>query len=311
MELRSATGHQVTTTANTTICLRTGDGVNVAGDFQIAPKNTGLLRSVISVGQVCDRGNIKQHRWRDILNEFTGNRQEFGRSSGVYRLRADTRAKTKSETGGVKSVDGVVSKTLRMPLKGNPQDLDARFMDVKHKACTHTPTEIVFEESPVGEREANGSIERTNQPLQGQIREIKDYTERQIGATIGLDSSVFKWLVRHAAWTLTTFHVGSDGMTAHQRIRGKPVNQQIAAFGEQILFKPHKTTGPQQKLVVNLLDGCGLGFNTTTGEHIVSNNAAVVTCRCTPFTGAATREIVREIMRARGSTRSSIDLGKF
>ena len=50
--LRSATGHQFTTTGNTTICLHTRDGVNVSGDFQIAPKNSGLLRSVISVGQV-------------------------------------------------------------------------------------------------------------------------------------------------------------------------------------------------------------------------------------------------------------------
>ena len=27
------------------------------------------------------------------------------------------------------------------------------------------------------------------------------------------------------------------------------------------------------------MDGCLLGFNTRTGEHIVSNSAAVVTCR--------------------------------
>ena len=58
VELKSATGRQFTTTGNTTICLRTGDGINVAGDFQIAPKDTGLQRSVISVGQVCNRGNI-------------------------------------------------------------------------------------------------------------------------------------------------------------------------------------------------------------------------------------------------------------
>ena len=58
VELRSATRHQFTTTGNTTICSRTRDGVNVASDFQIAPKNTGLQRSIISVGQVCDRGNI-------------------------------------------------------------------------------------------------------------------------------------------------------------------------------------------------------------------------------------------------------------
>ena len=68
-------------------------------------------------------------------------------------------------------------------------------------------------------------------------------------------------------------------MSAHQRIRGKPFNQQIAAFGEQILFKPHKTTGPQQKLAVKWMDGCWLGFNTRAGKHIVGNNTAVVACR--------------------------------
>ena len=109
----------------------------------------------------------------------------------------------------------------------------------------------MYEESPVGDSNVNGSIERANQTIQGQIRAIKDYTERWVGATIGLDSSVLRWLVRHAAWTLTILHIGSDGKTAHQRIRGKPFNQQIAAFGEQILFKTRKTTGPQQKLSVN------------------------------------------------------------
>ena len=149
-------------------------------------------------------------------------------------------------------------------------DQEPSIIDVKHKAGAHIPTEIVYEESPVGDSNANGSIERAIQTIQGQIRAIKDYTERQIGATIGLDSAVLKWLVRHAAWTLTTFHVGSDGKTAHQRIRGKPFIQQIAAFGEQILLKPHKTAGPLQKLAVNWMDGCWLGFNTRTGEHIVS-----------------------------------------
>ena len=110
-------------------------------------------------------------------------------------------------------------------------DQEPSIIDVKHKTGTHIPTEIVYEESPVGDSNATGSIERANQTIQGQIRAIKDYTERQFGATIGLDSSVFKWLARHAAWTWTTFHVGSDGKTAHQRIRGKPINQQIAAFG--------------------------------------------------------------------------------
>ena len=59
----------------------------------------------------------------------------------------------------------------------------------------------------------------------------------------------------------------------------EPFAQQIAAFGEQIFFKRQKTSGPQQKLAVNWLDGCWLGFNTRTGEHIVSNKAALTKCR--------------------------------
>ena len=36
-------------------------------------------------------------------------------------------------------------------------------VDVKHKAGTHIPTEIVYEESPVGDSNANGGVERANQ----------------------------------------------------------------------------------------------------------------------------------------------------
>ena len=71
-------------------------------------------------------------------------------------------------------------------------DQEPSIIDVKHKAGTHIPTEIVYEESPFGDSNVNGSIERANQTIQGQIRAIKGHTERQIGATIGLDSSVLK-----------------------------------------------------------------------------------------------------------------------
>ena len=137
-------------------------------------------------------------------------------------------------------------------------------IDVKHKTGTHIPTETVYEESPVGDSNANGSIERVIQTIQENERLV-----RRLVSTAQFCRT---------AWTLTTFHVGSDG-TAPQRIRGKPFNQQIAALGEQILFKPRKTTGPQQELAVNWMDGCWLGFSTRTGEHIVSNTALVLTCR--------------------------------
>ena len=108
VELRTATGHQFTTAGNTTICLRTRDGVNVASDFQIAPKNTGLQRSIISLGQVCDRGNIITFRGAGgtILNEFAGNRIEFERAGSVYLLKAGTSARMQTGPGEVKVLMG-------------------------------------------------------------------------------------------------------------------------------------------------------------------------------------------------------------
>ena len=91
---RSATGHLFRTTGNTTIW-RTRDGINVAGDLQIAPKKTGLQRSIMSVGKVRDRGSITTFRSK-ILNEFPVSRIELDRAGGVYRLRADASAKKTS-----------------------------------------------------------------------------------------------------------------------------------------------------------------------------------------------------------------------
>ena len=53
-------------------------------------------------------------------------------------------------------------------------DQEPSIIDVKHKAGAHIPTKIVYEESPVGDSNANRSIERAIQTIQGQIRAIKD-----------------------------------------------------------------------------------------------------------------------------------------
>ena len=143
-------------------------------------------------------------------------------------------------------------------------DQEPSIIDIKHKAGPHIPAEIVYEESPVGDSSANCSVERANQTIQGQIRAIKDYTERQIGGTIGFDSSVLKWLVRHAAWTLTTFHVGGDGMTAHQRIRGKSFNQRIAAFGALQATQDFGTTAETRCELAGTLAG---SVSTRGGEN--------------------------------------------
>ena len=65
-------------------------------------------------------------------------------------------------------------------------------------------------------------------------------------------------------------------MTAHQRHTIQTADHRVRVW---ILFKPRMTSGPQLKLAVKWLDGFWFGFNARTGQHIVSDKAAVTTCR--------------------------------
>ena len=63
-------------------------------------------------------------------------------------------------------------------------DQEPSIIDVKHQAGTHIPTEIVYEESLVGDSNANGSIERANQTIQGQTRTtLNDRLVRRLVST--------------------------------------------------------------------------------------------------------------------------------
>ena len=110
-------------------------------------------------------------------------------------------------------------------------DQEPSIIEVKYKAGSDIPTEIVYEESLVrdSQRQRKQRASQPNRPRTDPVQSTTTPTDRLVR-----DSSLVQCLVRHAAWTLATFRVGGDGMTAHQRIKGKPFNQQIAASGEQI-----------------------------------------------------------------------------
>ena len=108
VDIGSATGQRFTTTGSTQIFMRTRDGVNVSGDLQIAHKTGGLQRSIISVGQMADRGNIIEFRSSGgtIFKEVTDNRIEVERAGDVYRLKAHTSAKSATGTSGTNMLMG-------------------------------------------------------------------------------------------------------------------------------------------------------------------------------------------------------------
>ena len=140
VELRSATGHH-DDRQHDDLHAYARWYLNVARDFQIAPKDTGLQRSIISVGQVRERRNI--FTFRTILNEFTGNRIEFERVGGVYRLKADASAKTYSGKNGVKmrmgfEQDDADTAEAQLARSGNVPVLPSEALVEQHE-LTHFP----------------------------------------------------------------------------------------------------------------------------------------------------------------------------
>ena len=79
-------------------------------------------------------------------------------------------------------------------------DQELAILDVENTARQHTLTELAPDESPVGDSDGSGAIERANLAVGGQVRVMKDGFELKLGTTIPLESAAMKRLVRHAAW---------------------------------------------------------------------------------------------------------------
>ena len=75
---------------------------------------------------------------------------------------------------------------------------------------------MALENSPVGESQSNGMVERAIQTWEGQVRTMKDALETRIGMEIPPDHPLLTWLIQHAAALQRRCTVGEDGKT-HNR----------------------------------------------------------------------------------------------
>ena len=102
----------------------------------------------------------------------------------------------------------------------------------------------VPEHSHVGESQSNGMTERAVQLVEDQARVLKAALEDRLGCAVPLTHAVMHWLIRHAAYLLTKFHVGGDHLVGYQRLHGKMSQERIAEFGEHVLYYiPKKRRG--------------------------------------------------------------------
>ena len=77
------------------------------------------------------------------------------------------------------------------------------------------PAKSFLEQSPVGESQSNGMIERECLTVEGQISVLKDaFFETRIRNKITADHPVLSWLVEFAAVLVNKYEVGHDGKTS-------------------------------------------------------------------------------------------------
>ena len=104
-------------------------------------------------------------------------------------------------------------------LKG---DQEPALQDLLNKvARLRMPAKTFIEQSPVGESESNGVVERGIQTLQSEIRVLKDAFKTRINEKLKGDDNILAWLVKYAGVAVKRFEVGHDGKTPYERLRGK------------------------------------------------------------------------------------------
>ena len=149
------------------------------------------------------------------------------------------------------------------------------------------PHQTVPENPPAYNPQSNGACEKAVQDVAGQIRKLKLALEARLKIEIAEDSNIMQWMIPHAAYLLSKYSIGHDGMTPHERLTGRKWVRPLVEFGEVVLAKLTankigygKRKQQRRKLAPRSVRGIFVGQIGRTGEHLViKQNGDAVRCR--------------------------------
>ena len=151
-------------------------------------------------------------------------------------------------------------------------DLWAKVRECKTVECQ----EMVPENSPKGDSQANGFIETNVREVKGMVRTIKLAVEDKIKKEIELSDATFQWIVADASCMLSRYKIGIDGQTAYERIKHKKLKMPIAEFGERVLCMPCVAKGTRGgDHEARYVCGVWLGIVQKSGEALIGNGTGV------------------------------------
>jgi hypothetical protein len=136
--------------------------------------------------------------------------------------------------------------------------------------------ETLLENSPVGESQSNGVAERAVQAAGEHIRVVKLALESKVGIRFPAVRPIMSWIAKHAAHMINMFHVGPDGKTSYEIIKGKKCSRSLE-FGEKIFFRRGKLN--KNKLEARWEEGIFLGTEWRTVAAHVGAKEGVIEAR--------------------------------
>ena len=125
-----------------------------------------------------------------------------------------------------------------------------------------------MEESPVGEPQSNGRVERAVRTIKGHIRSMKDALYAMYKARIPADHPVLAWLPRHASATVTRYGMGKDGNTPYERWTGRRFKKDVVEFGECVWYFKARSRGATG-MMGRWSQGIWLGIREESGEAMI------------------------------------------
>ena len=102
--------------------------------------------------------------------------------------------------------------------------------------------QVMSENSPEYDPQSNGMAEAAVKSWKGMFRTHRSALEESLKCKIPITHPIISWLAKWAGDILVWTVKGLDGLSAYQRVRGKPFRTRLPAMGETVRFKlrPHE-----------------------------------------------------------------------
>ncbi len=113
-------------------------------------------------------------------------------------------------------------------------DNEPAILALKEAVRRESDVEIVMEEVPVGDHQANGLVGNAVKNVQGKFRVIQDALESRRGRRVDGEHPAVPWMVTHAASVVNRGRKDDEGFSAYRRWKGRQFTKPVAESGESV-----------------------------------------------------------------------------